>query len=117
MKKFRLNVGASPIWEKDDWLTLDHKVREGSSTSLVGEASSIPLDDGSCETVFCSHMFEHIPHVRLEGILLEFNRVVAIGGVVRILVPDIERVARAYVEKDDDFFRKAKEEDESLRTD
>ena len=117
MEKIKLNVGASPIWHKDGWFTLDHKAREGSSTSVIGDASSIPLPDNSCETVFCSHMFEHVPHVRLEGILLEFNRVLATSGVVRILVPDMARLARAYVEKDDVFFRKAKDEDESLRTD
>ena len=117
MKKVKLNVGASPIWHKDGWFTLDHKAREESSTSITGDASSIPLPTNSCETVFCSHMFEHIPHVRLESILLEFNRILATRGVVRILVPDMERLARAYVEKDAVFFKKAKDEDESLRTD
>ena len=24
----KLNVGASPIWSKDGWHTLDHKVRD-----------------------------------------------------------------------------------------
>lgn len=115
MKK--LNVGASPIWEKDGWYTLDHKVRGNSEYSLTGEASSIPLEAEECAAIFCSHMFEHIPHVRLEGILVEFNRVLGQGGVIRILVPDLERIARAYVEKDLKFFEAAKREDESLRTD
>ena len=117
MAKIKLNVGASTIWSKDSWFTLDHKVKEGTSTSIAGDASSMPLPNGSCETVFCSHMVEHVPHVRLENIFLEFNRVLAPSGIVRILTPDIERIARAYVERDANFFRKAKEEDESLRTD
>jgi len=62
-------------------------------------------------------MFEHIPHVKLEEILLEFNRVLAKDGVVRILTPDLKKVAKAYVEEDDNFFSEAKLEDESLRTD
>jgi hypothetical protein len=113
----KLNVGASPIWEKDGWHTLDHKFRDNTSTSLVGDASKIPLKDNSCSTVFTSHMFEHIPHVRLENILIEFNRVLSEGGVVRILTPDLKKIAKAYANDDLDFFKLAKEEDENIRTD
>jgi len=94
----KLNVGASPIWSQDGWHTLDHKEREQSKTSVKGDAANIPLDDGSCSTVFTSHMFEHIPHVKLEEILLEFNRVLAEDGIVRILTPDLKKVATAYIE-------------------
>jgi hypothetical protein len=113
----KLNVGASPIWSQEGWHTLDHKEREQTKTSVKGDAENIPLDDGNCSTIFTSHMFEHIPHVKLEDILLEFNRVLAKDGVVRILTPDLKKVAKAYVEEDDDFFSEAKLEDESLRTD
>ena len=113
----KLNVGASPIWSKNGWHTLDHKTRDGDSTSIEGDAANIPLEDGSCSTIFTSHMFEHIPHVRLEGILLEFNRVLERDGVLRILTPNLKRIAKAYIEEDDDFFEEALLEDESLRTD
>ena len=113
----KLNVGASPIWNKEEWHTLDHKEREQSKTSVKGDAANIPLDDGTCSTVFTSHMFEHVPHVKLEEILLEFNRVLDKDGVLRILTPDLHKVAKAYIEKDTAFFDEAKLEDESLRTD
>lgn len=116
-KKIKLNVGASPIWHKDGWYTLDHKAREGNEHSILGDASSIPLDDFSCETIFNSHMFEHIPHVKLESILIEFNRVLEKDGILRILTPDLKKIAKAYVETDEEFFKRAKEEDESIRTD
>jgi len=117
MELIKLNVGASPIWEKEGWHTLDHKVREESEYSFGGDAAAIPVADHSCETVFCSHMFEHIPHTRLEAILLEFNRVLSPDGVLRVLLPDLKKVAEAYVKGDAEFFHEAKEEDESLRTD
>ena len=113
----KLNVRASPIWNKDGWHTLDHKFRENTETSVQGDASNIPLDSESCSSVFTSHMFEHIPHVRLEDILLEFNRVLNKDGILRILTPDLKKVAKAYIEEDEDFFKEAKLEDESLRTD
>lgn len=117
MKKIKLNVGASPIWEKEGWYTLDHKIREASPTSILGDAASIPLENSSCITVFSSHMFEHIPHTKLEDILLEFHRVMRKDGILRILTPDLRKIAKAYVDKDDEFFEKALKEDESIRTD
>jgi len=117
MDQIKLNVGASPIWEQEGWYTLDHKLKENSGTNIAGDAAAISLADKACSTVFCSHMFEHIPHTKLETILLEFNRVLAPGGVLRILIPDLMRIARAYVEHGEEFFRHAREEDESIRTD
>lgn len=113
----KLNVGASPIWRKDGWHTLDHKTRNGDKTSIEGDAANIPLDSKSCSTVFTSHMFEHIPHVKLEEILLEFNRVLEKDGVLRILTPNLRTIAEAYVNNNDEFFEEARLEDESLRTD
>ena len=113
----KLNVGPSPIWFKDGWHTLDHKIRDEAETSLQGDAANIPLENDTCSTVFTSHMFEHIPHVKLEKILLEFNRVLNKDGVLRILTPDLKKIAKAYANEDKEFFNKAKLEDENLRTD
>jgi len=117
VEMIKLNVGASPIWSKDGWHTLDHKTRNGDETSIEGDAANIPLENETCQTLFTSHMFEHIPHVKLEEILLEFNRVLEKDGVLRILTPNLKRVAKAYAEEDNEFFKEALLEDESLRTD
>ena len=117
MDKIKLNVGASPIWVKDGWHTLDHKFRKSSGTSIMGDAANIPLDESSCSILFCSHMIEHVPHTKLEDILLEFNRVLEKDGVVRLLSPDLKKIARAYIEQDKEFFKRALYEDENIRTD
>jgi hypothetical protein len=113
----KLNLGASPIWSKKGWHTLDHKLSQSTDNAIAGDASNILLPDESCEIVFCSHVFEHIPHIRLPMVISEINRVLKPGGLLRILTPDLESIARAYVHKDDKFFNDAKDEDESLRTD
>ncbi len=113
----KLNLGASPIWSKAGWHTLDHKLAESTDTAIAGDAANIKLPDESCDIVFCSHVFEHIPHTRLPIVLSEINRILRPGGVLRLLTPDLEIVAKAYVNKDENFFRQAKNEDESLRTD
>jgi hypothetical protein len=113
----KLNVGASPIWTKKGWHTLDHKVSDGRDNSLVGDAANIPLDKSTCSTVFCSHVFEHIPHTKLEDVLLEFNRVLENDGIVRILTPDLKKLATAYVNNDEDLLEACMEENEKIRTD
>ena len=39
------------------------------------------------------------------------------GGIVRILTPNLKKIAKAYAENDYDFFNLAREEDENIRTD
>ncbi len=113
----KLNLGASPIWAKAGWHTLDHKLKESTETAIAGNATGIDLPDESCEIVFCSHVFEHIPHTQLPIVLSEINRVLCPGGVLRLLTPDLAVIAKAYVEKDEQYFKKLLEEDESIRTD
>lgn len=116
MKEIKLNVGASPIWEKEGWYVLDHKISK-SEKSIVGDALNIPVESCSCKTIFNSHMVEHIPHTKLESILIEFNRVLESGGILRILTPDLKKIAKAYVDRDEQFFEKVKSEDENIRVD
>lgn len=113
----KLNLGASPLWNMDGWHTLDHKLTENTETAIAGDASEIRLPDESCDVVFCSHVFEHIPHSRLPFVVSEVNRVLKPGGVFRMLTPNLEVLAKAYAEKDEEFWAKALEEDENLRTD
>lgn len=117
MNKIKLNIGASPIWEKEGWHTLDHKYIKKDKYKIIGDISKISLPNKSCSVVFCSHVFEHVPHIKLPGAISEINRVLEKGGILRILTPDLERICKAYARKDKAFFKKALEEDENIRTD
>lgn len=117
MKNIKLNIGAAPIWTDKDWYVLDHKLKKSTKKKIAGDAENIKLKTSSCSVVFASHIFEHIPNIRLPNILAEINRIMIKGGVLRILTPDLEKITKAYVKKDKNFFRKALEEDENIRTD
>ena len=113
----KLNVGASPIWKQDGWFILDHKIKKNSDFHISGDALNINMEDESCDILFCSHVFEHIPHSELPLVIAEFNRVLKPSGVLRILTPDLQKIAKAYVERNKEFFDEALQEDENLRTD
>lgn len=116
MSKIKLNVGASPIWKNDDWYILDHK-KSKAKNAILGDASSISMKDNSVDVIFCSHVIEHIPQIKIVDVFNEFNRVLKPGGILRILTPDLLKIATAYVDKDKDFFERALGEDPNLRTD
>lgn len=60
-------------------------------------ARGIPLPDGSLDVVYHSHMLEHIDRERVAGFQREVWRVLKPGGVQRIVVPDLEILAKRYL--------------------
>lgn len=57
----------------------------------------IPLDDGTADAVYHSHVLEHIDREQVAGFFTEIRRVLKPGGVHRVVVPDLERYAREYL--------------------
>lgn len=110
----KLNMGASRNWHAKGWTVLDHKIENRRE---YGDAANLPFDDESCSVVFTSHMTEHIPHLKIDKVLSEINRVLKPNGVLRLLSPDLEKIAKAYASGDEKFFQLASSEDETMRTD
>lgn len=65
----------------------------------------LPFADGAATHVFVSHLFEHLffPHDAM-AFLNELKRVLAPGGRVRLVVPDVRQLIDAYQRGDRDFF-------------
>jgi len=113
----KINLGAGPNWKHDGWHVLDHKVEKNGKLRIKGNLNKINLKNKSCDVVFISHTLEHIPHIQIQNVLTEINRIMKDGAIIRILVPNLEVIAKAYVKKDKKFFIKAIDEDHSIRTD
>lgn len=65
---------------------------------LVHDLShGIPFPDASVDVVYHSHMLEHLDREVAGQFLAECGRVLCPGGVIRIVVPDIERCCRDYL--------------------
>jgi len=65
----------------------------------------IPLPDGSLEVIYSSHMLEHLDREDVKRFLREVRRLLAVGGILRLSVPDLDKMVKQYiVQKDADAF-------------
>lgn len=58
----------------------------------------IPVPDASASVVYSSHMLEHLDRQEARQFLAEARRVLRKDGVIRLVVPDLRRLATRYVE-------------------
>ena len=84
-----VNVDGNLLRKRDVWLDL----RNG-----------LPFSSGSIASIYSSHVFEHFYAEELAALLRECHRVLAPGGFLRAVVPDMRAAARAYLSGDAAFF-------------
>lgn len=99
-RDLKVHIGCGG-YELPGWINVDNH----PAPLAINLDWGLPLPSGSARYVFLAHLLEHLFHpVQSSGLLVEIRRVLAPGGVVRIVVPDIEKYLRAYVEGNDAFF-------------
>ena len=93
----KINLACGDVYiHSADWLNLDYM----SNSSAVQRANllrRLPLDDCSAELVYSSHFLEHIPFDCVSDFLGECRRILRPGGVLRLVVPDLENLCRTYL--------------------
>ena len=57
----------------------------------------LPFDDDSYDAVYLSHLLEHLTPGKASELVGECRRVLVPGGTLRIVVPDLEAIAREYL--------------------
>lgn len=58
----------------------------------------IPVASASADVVYTSHVLEHLEPEHAAPFLREAHRALRPGGVIRVVVPDLESAARAYLD-------------------
>ena len=58
----------------------------------------LPWEEGTFEAVYCSHVLEHLPRGKVPTVLKEIRRILRPQGILRLVVPDLAGIARAYLE-------------------
>ena len=91
----RLNLGCGAR-HHPAWLNLD-VAPQSPDVHQHDLRDPLPFNDHSCAVVYCSHVLEHFARADAPPFLRECHRVLLPGGILRVVVPDLETIARLYV--------------------
>jgi predicted SAM-dependent methyltransferase len=90
-----LNVGCGAHFHSN-WVNLDI-VPAGPGVRQHDLRAPLPFKQGEFAAVYHSHVLEHLPHSQALPFLRECHRVLAPGGILRVVVPDLETIVRLYL--------------------
>lgn len=83
------------------------KWNKDNNMHFADATKSIPLETASVDCIYTSHMVEHLSREGVKSFLKEVKRVLKVGGVVRIAVPDLWIAVNKYLKSNDaDAFMK-----------
>jgi predicted SAM-dependent methyltransferase len=100
-RHLKLHIGAGGHG-LDGWVNVDVAPAPLSMNVKWG----LPFLAGAADYAFLCHFLEHLFYpAEALSVLTDIHRVLAPGGVLRVVVPDIEKCLRAYVEQDEVFFK------------
>ncbi len=91
----QLNLGSARA-RKEGWVNVD---LVGCGADLTWDlAKALPLPDGSADAVFHEHLLEHMDLAAGVRLIRDSYRLLKIGGVLRVGVPDVRRYILSYVD-------------------
>lgn len=90
-----LNLGCGSTFDPR-WVNCDFAP---SAAGIRRFDASMPLEfqTESVDVVYSSHMLEHLAPEKARAFLAECRRILRPGGILRLAVPDLEGIARAYL--------------------
>jgi predicted SAM-dependent methyltransferase len=98
--QIQLGSGGQP---KPGWVNVDLFADADVNLDL---REPLPFPDGCARLVYAEHVLEHFFYPNeVHGILREINRILAPGGMIKLVVPDAGRALVAYGQGEDGFFR------------
>lgn len=89
-----LNVGCGYRYHPE-WTNLDF-IKTGPSVVAHDLKKGIPFEDESFDVVYHAHLLEHFTKQEGLHLIKECFRVLKAGGIIRIAVPDLEKIMQEY---------------------
>jgi len=90
-----LNVGCgetfNPLWKNLDIVSTSPMVMPHNILQ------SLPFLESSFEVCYSSHLIEHLTQIEAQNLINECFRVLKSGGIIRLVVPDLEAIVRNYL--------------------
>jgi predicted SAM-dependent methyltransferase len=78
-----LRIVGGPEWPK--------------STQYGDIVLGLPIESETCEIIFCSHTLEHLSYLDADKALSNICSYLKKGGVLRLIVPDLEVYVKRYI--------------------
>ena len=90
-----INAGCGGVYHKD-WINLDF-APASSDVIACNILKGLPFPNASADAIYHSHVLEHLPRQEGTEFVRECARVLKPGGIIRIVIPDLEQLARNYL--------------------
>ncbi len=95
MKFVNLGCGSKYI-ESDEWMNIDF-ISNSKHVLAHDLRTGIPVESDSVDLVYHSHVLEHFTQESGRTFIEDCYRVLNFGGVIRIVIPDLEQIIRLYL--------------------
>jgi len=93
-----LNLGCGYTYSHNsEWVNLDF-VSTGEQVIAHNLLNGIPFENDAFDLVYHSHVLEHFTKKSGKKFLQECYRVLKKGAILRIAIPDLERITKLYLE-------------------
>ncbi len=92
-----LNLGCGSRYHPD-WINIDI-ASQGPGVIQHDLSQGIPLPDSTCDVVYHTAVLEHLRCSDAKKFLVECFRVLRPGGIIRVGVPDLEKICKLYLSK------------------
>lgn len=93
--KVYVNVGSGK-YSGGEFINIDTQPLD--NIHYVADIKDLKMfSNDSVDLLYACHVVEHIPRSRLTGVLKEWRRVLKVGGILRISIPDFDKLLKVYV--------------------
>ncbi len=94
--KVLIHIGCG---ELDDPRYINMDKRKLSHIHLIGDVEDLsPIPKDYADLIYMCHILEHVSHLKLKDILVNLRERLKDGGVLRISVPDFDKMIHIYRE-------------------
>lgn len=99
--KVYIHLGCGPI-NAQGFINVD--IRPYSHIHYIQEVENLSIFPHEyADLIYASHILEHISHNKISAVLKEWWRVLKRGGILRISVPDFEKIINIYLSERKDI--------------